>query len=194
MALTESNMLPLGTVAPDFDLLNVITGERESLNQLKGEKGTLMVFMCNHCPYVVHLLDSIISNSKKWKQQGIATIGISSNSILTHPQDGPEEMASLANEKSFGFPYLFDASQSVARAYDAACTPDFYLFDAALKLHYRGRYDGSRPGNDVAIDGADLQEAIDTMMVTKTPLAKQWPSMGCNIKWEASNAPEGFYS
>ena len=194
MALTESNMLPLGTVAPDFELLNVVKGDNESLNQLKGEKGTLIVFMCNHCPYVVYLLDSIISNSKKWKQQGITTIGISSNSIHTHPQDGPENMASLAVEKEFGFPYLFDATQAVAKAYDAACTPDFYLFDATLELHYRGRYDGSRPGNDTAIDGTDLQEAIDTMITKKTPLAKQWPSMGCNIKWEPGKAPESFHS
>lgn len=190
MALTESKMLALGTIAPDFNLINVVTGSSQSLQTLSGSKGTLVIFMCNHCPYVVHLIDAIIKKASDWKIKGIHTIGISSNSVLTHPQDGPEEMKVLALKKDFSFPYLYDPDQKVAHAYDAACTPDFYLFDAKLKLYYRGRFDTSRPGNDVPITGADLEEAIGNMLQNKTLQASQMPSMGCNIKWTPGNEPD----
>lgn len=190
MALTESKMLALGTTAPDFNLLNVVTGNTQSLQALSGSKGTLIIFMCNHCPYVVHLLDALIKKAEEWKQDGVQTIGISSNSVLTHPQDGPEEMKVLALEKDFGFSYLYDPDQKVAHAYDAACTPDFYLFDEKLKLNYRGQFDGSRPGNNIPVNGADLAEAIGNMLQNKTPQAGQIPSMGCNIKWTPGNEPD----
>ena len=192
MALTESNMLPLGTQAPDFVLLDVVSKEEKSLLLLKGKNGTLIVFSCNHCPYVIHLLDAFLIKVKQWNPLGINTIVISSNSIESHPQDGPAEMAVLAREKSFDFPYLFDETQEVAHAYDAACTPDFYLFDSALKLNYRGRFDASRPGNDNPLNGEDLQAAVDALLHKKTPLTEQWPGMGCNIKWHPGNEPTNW--
>ena len=145
MALTESYMLPLGRIAPDFSLLNVVTGKRGTLESLKGSKGTLIIFICNHCPYVVHLIDSLVLSAELLESKGINTIAISSNSIHSHPQDGPQEMAKLSFNKKFLFPYLYDKTQEIAHAYRAACTPDFYLFDVGLKLVYRGRYDASRP-------------------------------------------------
>ena len=192
MALTESNMLPLGTQAPDFTLIDVVSKEEKRLPQLKGEKGTLIVFSCNHCPYVIHLLDAFLEKVKQWTPLGINTVVISSNSIETHPQDGPDEMAVLAQEKGFDFPYLFDETQEIAHAYDAACTPDFYLFDKVLKLHYRGRFDDSRPGNDNPLNGKDLQAAVDALLQNKTPLTEQSPSMGCNIKWHPGNEPASW--
>lgn len=194
MALTESQMLPLGTQSPDFDLLDVVSNTQKTLSSLQGKQGTLVVFMCNHCPYVVYLLDAIIQKAALWKEKGIATIGISSNSILTHPQDGPEAMRALALEKSFGFPYLYDPNQETAHAFDAACTPDFFLFDSNLKLHYRGRFDAATPGNNTSISGEDLEAAIDQLLKNKTPLAKQMPSMGCNIKWNPGNEPKWWTS
>jgi peroxiredoxin len=190
MALTESNMLPLGSIAPSFELENVLTKRKETLKSLQGKEGTLIIFMCNHCPYVIHLLEAVIEKAKKWSKQGINSVGISSNSISTHPQDGPIEMAKLARNKNFGFPYLFDPTQEIAHAYEAACTPDFYLFDNNLKLHYRGRFDASRPGNDQPVDGVDLQKAVDALLTMQHPLEDQWPSMGCNIKWIPGNEPQ----
>ena len=168
MALVESNMLPLGTTAPDFSLPNVVDNSLGSLYNLKGEKGTLIVFTCNHCPYVVHLLDAFVALAKKNKNKGIATIAISSNDVEKYPADHPDLMCKLALEKQFVFPYLYDEQQTVAKAYDAACTPDFYLLDAHNVLVYRGRFDASRPGNDTPITGEDLQNAIDAML-KKTP-------------------------
>lgn len=193
MALTESQMLPLGTQAPDFELTNVVTSSLQKRDELKGSEGTLIVFMCNHCPYVVHLLDALIAKAANWKTKGVHTIGISSNSVLTHPQDGPEAMQTLAMEKKFDFPYLYDPDQKVANAYDAACTPDFYLFDSKLHLYYRGRFDGSRPGNEEPLTGLDLDQAITAMLQHKTPLARQLPSMGCNIKWTPGNEPKWWH-
>ena len=192
MALTASKMLPLGTTAPSFNLLNVVTDQSESLRTHSGPKGTIVIFMCNHCPYVVHLLDVIIKKAADWKAEGIHTIGISSNSVLTHPQDGPDKMKVLALEKSFNFPYLYDPEQKVAQAYDAACTPDFYLFDVKLKLHYRGQFDAARPGNNEKITGIDLDKAVNNMLQNKSPLPSQKPSMGCNIKWIPGHEPDGW--
>lgn len=190
MALTESYMLPLGTQAPLFKLPNIVLGVEQSLNELKGTHGTLVVFMCNHCPYVIHLLEGIIQTAEEFSIKGINTIAISSNSIDTHPQDGPEEMKKLAENKRFSFPYLYDKSQEIAHSYQAACTPDFYLFDASLKLFYRGRYDNSRPGNDIPVSGKELHQAADLMLSKKQMPEPQYPSMGCNIKWHLGNSPE----
>lgn len=190
MALTESYMLPLGTLAPAFELPNTVLGISQCLDDIKGKKGTLVVFMCNHCPYVIHLLDEFIKSAQAFSEQQINTVAISSNSIHSHPQDAPEEMKSLALNKNFPFPYLYDATQEVAHKYQAACTPDFYLFDDALKLCYRGRYDNSRPGNDFPITGQDLHKAVDLLLNKEAPIEKQYPSMGCNIKWHEGNRPE----
>ena len=193
MALVESNMLPLGTIAPDFSLPNVVDNTNNSLQQLKGENGTIVVFSCNHCPYVIHLLDAFVAFAKENKGKGIETIVISSNDVENYPADHPDLMRELALEKSFSFPYLYDESQAVAKAYDAACTPDFYLLNAKNELVYRGRFDASRPGNNTTITGEDLQNAVDNLLKKDPILEKQYPSMGCNIKWKAGNEPAGFF-
>ena len=187
-------MLPLGTTAPSFSLPNTLDGTTLSLDQVKGAKGTLVVFMCNHCPYVLHLLDQLISLSGEIKEWGINTVAISSNDIGFYPDDRPELMKKLANEKSFGFPYLYDESQQVAMDYEAACTPDFYLFDDALKLVYRGKFDDSRPQNDLPITGADLHAACKNLIDDSPQEKKQKPSLGCGIKWKAGNEPKGFFN
>lgn len=193
MALTESYMLPLGTALPDFSLENPLSQNTTSLHKNTGEKGTLIIFMCNHCPYVVHLIDHLTAFTAKIKSEGINSIAISSNDAVAYPQDGPEKMALYAKEKGFSFPYLYDPTQKAAQAFEAACTPDFYLFDEDKKLVYRGRYDASRPGNDLPITGEDLSKAIDAMQ-KKTPIpGMQYPSLGCNIKWISGNEPENFF-
>ncbi len=184
MALTPSKMIQLGTKAPYFNLINPIDQNYLNLNQLTGEKGTLIVFMCNHCPYVIHLIEHFCSTMNDFKSRGINTIAISSNDIDKYPEDGPEKMILLSNKYNFGFPYLFDKNQRVAKLYDAACTPDFYLFDDTNHLVYRGRYDSSRPGNEEKLTGTDLRNAIEFMLNKKPIPEKQYPSMGCNIKWK----------
>ena len=193
MALRPSQMIPLGTTAPDFNLLDVVRNTKAGLHYLKGNKGTLVVFMCNHCPYVVYLLEALKKWSHEHQQKGIATIAISSNDVVHYPQDGPDEMKTLALAQGFTFPYLYDATQEVALAYEAACTPDFYLFDADLKLQYRGRFDGARPGNDTAITGSDLTAAANAVLNGEAYTATQYPSMGCNIKWTEENTPSYFH-
>ena len=183
MALVESYMLPLGTKSPKFSLLNVLNNQNETLEELKGEKGTLIIFMCNHCPYVIHLLNGIIDTAKDFSKKGILTIAISSNSIITHPQDGPKKMKEIGISKKFPFPYLYDKSQKVAKEFKAACTPDFYLFDDKLELFYRGRYDLSRPGNEIPVSGDDLHKASDLMLQKLSNSDVQYPSIGCSIKW-----------
>ncbi len=188
MAATESNMLPLGTKAPDFCLPDTVTGETLPLNQLVGEKGTLIAFICNHCPFVLHVKDQLIALTQDYRDKGISLIAISSNSVKTHPQDGPEHMRALMQDWGQPFDaYLYDQSQETARAYQAACTPDFYLFDKQLKLVYRGRLDESRPGNDKPATGADLRAALDNLLAGRPPLPEQFPSMGCNIKWHPTD-------
>ena len=194
MARTESYMLPLGTKAPNFSLPNTLDGTTLSLDHVKGTKGTLVVFMCNHCPYVLHLLDQLITLSGEIKEWGINTVAISSNDIGFYPDDRPELMKKLADEKSFGFPYLYDESQQVAMDYEAACTPDFYLFDDALKLVYRGKFDDSRPQNDLPITGADLHAACKNLIDGSPQEKNQKPSLGCGIKWKAGNEPKGFFN
>ena len=190
MALIESYILPLNTTAPPFSLPNVVNGEMQTLEQLKGKKGTFVIFMCNHCPYVIHLLEGIIHMAKHFLDKEIAALAISSNNVVSHPQDHPEKMKVLALEKAFPFPYLYDASQEIAHNYQAACTPDFYLFDEDLLLVYRGRYDDSRPGNETPVSGIDLHEAADLMLQKKPQKELQYPSMGCSIKWLPGNSPE----
>lgn len=184
MALTPSNMLDLGTRAPNFSLLDTVSGETLSLEDVAGEKGTLIIFSCNHCPYVIHVNSEIVRIANEYMPKGIGVVAISSNDVVNYPQDAPDKMSIVAQVLEYPFPYLYDESQEVARSYDAACTPDFYLFDADRKLTYRGRLDGSRPGNDEALTGADLRAAIEGTLHGKAVAQKQYPSAGCNIKWK----------
>lgn len=186
MALTPSNMLPLGTAAPSFALPEPATGRQVTLEQVRGVQGTLVMFLCNHCPYVQHVNAGLVALGRDAQARGIGVAAISSNDLQRYPQDGPTEMARVAREQGYPFPYLFDASQAVARAYDAACTPDFYLFDAALRLVYRGRLDDSTPGNGRPVTGDDLRAAVDALLAGRPVPAAQSPSLGCNIKWIAS--------
>ncbi|MGA9637304.1 thioredoxin family protein [Flavobacterium sp.] len=185
MARTESNMLSLGTIAPDF-YLNDRTSETQNMRfkDVKGEKGTLVFFICNHCPFVHHVIEEVVRIANDYRVQGIGIVAISSNDIVNYPQDGPELMTEYAFENSFEFPYLFDATQEVATAYQAACTPDFYLFDNQNRLVYRGQLDDSRPGNGIPISGSDLRGAIDSVLYNRTINPNQKPSIGCNIKWK----------
>jgi peroxiredoxin len=185
MARTPSNMLALGTKAPDFTLLDTVSDTKLSLDELKGLKGTLIMFICNHCPFVKHVNTQISQLAKDVKAKGINTIAISSNDVEGYPQDGPDFMKQNALEQDFIFPYLYDQTQEVAKAYDAACTPDFYLFDDQLKLVYRGQLDDSRPGNGLPVDGNDLRAAISQLMSHQSISVDQKPSIGCNIKWKS---------
>ncbi|MEM1244244.1 MAG: thioredoxin family protein [Pseudomonadota bacterium] len=186
MAITPSNMMPLGTTAPDFNLTDTVSGQQKSLSELKSANGTVIMFICNHCPFVVHIREVLAKVAKTYQQKGIAFIAISSNDIEDYPQDSPEKMQEYAKTYGFTFAYLYDESQAVAKAYDAACTPDFYLFDDNLKCVYRGRFDASTPGNDVAVTGEDLTQAMDALLAGQPINAEQIPSQGCNIKWKQS--------
>jgi peroxiredoxin len=184
MAFKESNMLPLGTKAPDFTLPDTVSGNEVNLNDIKSDKATLVMFLCNHCPYVIHVNEEIVRIVEDYKPKGVSFVGISSNDVVNYPQDGPDKMKTHAQETGYDFPYLYDESQEVAKAYDAACTPDFYIFDGALKLVYRGRIDNSRPGNDIPLTGEDLRTALDAVLSGEPVTEKQYPSGGCNIKWK----------
>ncbi len=184
MSLKESNMLPLGTLAPDFTLLDTVSGQPMSLKSIQSEVATLIMFTCNHCPYVLHINAQLVDLAKEYQAKGVAVVAISSNDVENYPQDSPLKMTELAKEVGYTFPYLYDESQEVAKAYDAACTPDFYVFDGAMKLQYRGRLCASRPNSDIAVTGKDLRAALDAVL-HKTPVdTKQYPSAGCNIKWK----------
>lgn len=184
MALTPSNMLPLGTKAPDFNLVDTKDNIQKSLNELKGIKGTLVIFICNHCPFVIHVTQQLVQLAKDYKSKGINLIAISSNDVENYPQDGPEKMKQHATDNGYIFPYLYDQTQDVAKAYDAACTPDFFLFDADLALVYTGQLDNSRPGNGIPVTGKDLRGAINALVDGNEIDKNQKPSMGCNIKWK----------
>lgn len=185
MARTPSNMIPLGFEAPDFLLLDTISGVHKSFNDLHGTHGTVVVFMCNHCPFVVHILDRLVEIAHEYLPKGIGFIAISSNDVANYPDDSPEKMSALAKAKGFPFAYLYDESQAVAKAYDAACTPDFSVFDANKRCVYRGQFDRARPGNEVEVTGIDLTNALDLLISGNTPPAEgQIPSLGCNIKWK----------
>ncbi len=183
MALTETTAIPLGFTAPDFKLLHVRTGRMETLSMHKGQHLTVVMFICNHCPYVIHVREELIKLANEYDEKGVGFIAISSNDPIKYPDDAPDKMKELAESLDFPFPYLFDEDQSVAKAYHAACTPDFSVFDHELKCIYRGRLDGSTPGNDVPVSGEDLRSALDAGLKGKAPIAPQHPSMGCNIKW-----------
>ncbi len=184
MARTLSNMLPLGTKAPDFELLDTVTNQTLSLQKLKGEKGTVVLFICNHCPFVIHVNPEISKLGKEYQAKGINFVAISSNDVENYPQDAPHLMKKKAQEEDYTFPYLYDETQEVAKAYDAACTPDFYLFDGDSKLVYRGQLDDSRPGNGLPLTGSDLRNAMDALLEGKAIDPDQKPSIGCNIKWK----------
>lgn len=185
MAITPSNMLPLGTIAPDFNLPDTISYKQRSLQQLKGEKGTLVMFICNHCPFVIHLDEALVQLGKDYAGSELSIIAISANDYGAYPQDGPTEMAKKARRLGYKFPYLYDESQETAKAYQAACTPDFFLFDGKLSCVYRGQFDDSRPGSEVPVTGKDLRGAIEKLLAGEAISSEQKPSMGCNIKWKA---------
>lgn len=184
MARTPSNMLPLGTKAPDFELMDTVSDKKLSLKDVKGEKGTVTMFICNHCPFVIHVNPEITNLAKEYQQKGIGFVAISSNDVENYPQDAPHLMKEKAKEANYTFPYLYDETQKVAKAYDAACTPDFYLFDPNLNLVYRGQLDDSRPGNNVPLTGNNLRKAIDALLNGDSIDPDQKPSLGCNIKWK----------
>ncbi|MEP2670725.1 MAG: thioredoxin family protein [Cyclobacteriaceae bacterium] len=183
MARTPSTMIPLGTRAPEFSLADTVSGKELSLNDVKGEKGTLVMFICNHCPYVIHVNEQLVQLGKDYQPNGIKLVAINSNDVQKYPEDSPEKMTLVAKKMGYPFPYLYDETQEVAKAYDAACTPDFFLFDVEMRLVYRGQLDGARPGNDVPVSGADLREAMDALLYGEEIPQDQKPSMGCNIKW-----------
>lgn len=184
MARTLSNMLPLGTKAPEFKLKDTVSDSYFNLQELRGKKGTVIMFICNHCPFVVHVNDQLIKIANDYASKGIGFIAISSNDVVNYPQDGPGPMKKHAKELGYPFPYLYDETQEVAKAYDAACTPDIYLFDAELNLVYRGQLDDSRPGNGIPVTGEDLRFAIKCLLANKENRSLQKPSIGCNIKWK----------
>ena len=186
MALTPTTSIPLGFQAPAFSLPDARTGETVSSESLMASGPSVVVFMCNHCPFVVHLLDELVAFAEEYQTKGLNFIAISSNDVENYPQDGFDQMRELAAEKGFTFPYLYDESQDVARAYDAACTPDFSAFDADGVCVYRGQFDGSRPGNDIPVTGEDLRRICDALLAGEAvPAEGQIPSIGCNIKWKA---------
>lgn len=182
----QSTMLALGTAAPPFRLPDTVSGKTVALEDFAASRALLVAFICNHCPYVKHILDGFVAFAREYGPRGLAIVAISSNDVTTHPADSPNEMAKLAREKNFNFPYLYDESQSVARAYDAACTPDFFLFDSNCRLVYRGQFDGSRPSSRQPVTGADMRTAADAVLAGKPVPDNQLPSIGCSIKWKAA--------
>jgi len=191
MARTPSTMTPLGTRAPHFALPDP-AGRVHRLDDLSQAPALLVMFICNHCPFVKHLRQGLADFGREYQARGMAVLAISSNDVERYPQDGPEAMAAEAREAGYTFPYLFDETQEVAKAYGAACTPDFFLYDAQRRLVYRGQFDGSRPGNEVPVTGEDLRRASDALLAGEVIPEDQHPSLGCNIKWKPGNEPEWF--
>lgn len=184
MARTPSNMLALGTKAPNFELFDTTTNAKLSLQESKGEIGTVVMFICNHCPFVIHVNPMITTLAKKYQKKSIGFIAISSNDVVNYPDDAPHLMTKVAEKEGYTFPYLYDETQEIAKAYDAACTPDFYLFNEKLELVYRGQLDDSRPGNGIPLTGEDLSNAIEQLLNNQPITIEQKPSIGCNIKWK----------
>ncbi len=195
MAATESTMLELGVKAPDFNLPNTnpnFAANTASLADFADAKALLVMFVCNHCPYVIHLRSALVALANDYAAAGLKVVAISANDADNYPQDGPDAMREEAETYNFPYAYLYDESQAVAKAYKAACTPDFYLFDGGQKLVYRGRFDGSRPKNDIPVTGDDMRRAVETVLAGRTSAAEQIPSMGCGIKWVPGNEPAYF--
>jgi thiol-disulfide isomerase/thioredoxin len=184
MALTPSQMIDLDSAAPAFSLPNVVSGKNLSLDEIKSPQATVIMFICNHCPYVEHINDQLVKLANDYIAKGISFVAISSNDVNAHQEDSPDNMKRLAEELKYPFPYLYDESQAVAKAYEAACTPDFFIYDKDLKLVYRGQLDDSRPGNQVPNDGKDIRTALDAILRGEKPSPRQRPSIGCNIKWK----------
>lgn len=185
MALTASNMLALGTIAPEFLLMDTVTGENVSLRELRSDSATVIMFICNHCPFVKHVQKQLVQIAKDYQPRGVSFIAISSNDPVNYPEDAPEKMKIVAKSVGYPFPYLFDGTQEVAKSYSAACTPDFYVFDNKLSLVYRGQLDDSRPDSGIPVTGKDLRAALDAILAGEPVSSVQKPSMGCNIKWTA---------
>ena len=184
MSLTPSNMIPLSSPAPGFELPDTISGKMLSLNSLKGDKATVVMFICNHCPYVKHINPELVRMGNEYIPKGVGFVAISSNDRVAEPEDSPEQMKKVATDLKYPFPYLFDETQQIAKAYDAACTPDFFVFDKDLKLAYRGQLDDSRPSNNIPLSGNDIRGALDAILTGKPVSPRQRPSIGCNIKWK----------
>ncbi len=192
MVLTPSTMMTLGTKAPDFELVNVENGQKESLLAAKKAKGLVVMFICRHCPYVKYIEKEIAQFGRDYADKEIGVVAVSSNDAANYPDDAPEQLKQMARELSFSFPYLYDESQAAAKAYRAACTPDFFIFDGTLKLVYRGQFDDSRPKNGLPVTGKDLRAAADTLLAGNVISGEQKPSLGCNIKWCPGSEPEYF--
>lgn len=186
MALTSSKMIPLGTKAPSFSLPDAVSGRRQSLEQLKSDTATVVMFICNHCPFVQHIQEKLVEVANKYQAKGIQFVAINSNDSKNFQEDSPEKMKAIAEEFDYPFPYLFDATQEVAKAYQAECTPDFYVFDYNLMCVYRGRFDDSSPGRSIPVTGEDLIQALDNILSGKPVNPNQKASQGCNIKWKSS--------
>ncbi|MCI0512092.1 thioredoxin family protein [candidate division KSB1 bacterium] len=184
MAATPSSMLPLGTVAPDFTLPDVVSQTKKSLHELKSNRATVIMFICNHCPFVKHVRQGLIQLAQDYQPKEIAFVAISSNDAQAYPEDAPDKMRAEAIQSQYPFPYLYDENQAVAKAYDAACTPDFYVFDGDLKLVYRGQLDDSRPGNNLPVTGVSIRAALDAILSGQSVNPNQRPSLGCSIKWK----------
>ena len=184
MAPTPSVMLPLGTVAPAFDLPDTVSGNMVSLAGRKSDKANVVMFICNHCPFVKHVNEQLVQLANDYQAKGVTFIAINSNDVENYPDDAPDKMKENAERQGYPFPYLYDETQDVAKAYQAACTPDFYIFDGDLRLAYRGQLDDSRPSNDIPVTGQDIRAALDAMLAGQSPASEQKPSIGCNIKWK----------
>ena len=192
MAAVNSTMVPLGTAAPDFTLPDTVSGKPVHMSTYRAGKPLLVMFICNHCPFVLHLRSQLASATAEFQKTGVAVLGISSNDPENYPEDAPAKMTAEARRAGYAFPYLFDGDQRVAKAYKAACTPDFFLYDASGNLYYRGQFDASRPSNRMPVTGDDLRNAIQALLAGKPAPAEQSPSIGCNIKWRAGNEPDYF--
>lgn len=185
-------MLPLGTQAPDFALREVSSGQTKSLSSYSQQRGLLVMFLCNHCPYVKHIEVGLTALDRDYRSKDVALVAISSNDAVAYPDDAPEALASSKRRLGWSFDYLHDATQAVAKSYTAACTPDFFLFDKQRRLVYRGQFDASRPKTDIPVTGADLRAALDALLADQPSVNPQKPSLGCNIKWRAGNEPQYF--
>lgn len=184
MAATLSNMIELGTTAPGFSLYDTVSGKQVTLHNLKGKTATVIMFICNHCPYVKHINHELARLANDYMSKGVSFIGISSNDAFNYPEDSPEKMKAVAQQVGYSFPYLYDETQEVAKAYEAACTPDFFVYDEFLMLRYRGQLDDSRPGNSKPVTGHDLRQALEAILQHKPVSPEQKPSIGCSIKWK----------